>query len=80
MLLFFVEGGERMIFPDWGTPSVQAEEAEALPLFMEWAVDWGKKRFALQNGAFYTVTGTEALKIWIARALRPESFRFFYTA
>lgn len=69
-----------MIFPDWGTVPAGAEEAEALPLFTEWAVDWEKKRFALRNGAFYTVSGTEALKIWIARALHPESFRFFYTA
>ncbi len=69
-----------MIFPDWGTAPVQAEEAKTLPLFTEWAVDWEKKRFALRNGDFYTVTGTEALKIWVARALHLESFRFFYTA
>lgn len=68
-----------MIFPDWGAAPVPAE-AEPLPLFTEWAVDWDGGRFALKNGRFYTVTGTEALKIWVGRALRLESERFRYTA
>lgn len=69
-----------MIFPDWGEgPAERAEEAE-LPLFTEWAVDWDEKRFAGRDGRFYTVTGTEALKIWVYRALRKESERFRYTA
>ncbi len=67
-----------MIFPDWGTLPPEAE-AE-LPLLTEWAVDWEAGRFALRNGAFYTVSGLEALKIWVARALRPECRRFLYTA
>lgn len=65
-----------MIFPDWG----RAPAPETLPLFAEWAVDWEAGRFALKNGRFYTVTGTEALKIWVRRALRLESERFRYTA
>lgn len=69
-----------MIFPDWGeSPESRAEET-ALPLFTEWAVDWDKKGFARKDGRFYTVTGTEALKIWVYRAVRPESERFRYTA
>jgi len=67
-----------MIFPDWGAAPVPAETE--LPLFTEWAVDWDKGRFAEKNGRFYTVTGTEALKIWVYRALRLESGRFCYTA
>jgi len=67
-----------VIFPDWGT--LPPEEGEDLPLLVEWAVDWEAGRFALRNGAFYTVSGLEALKIWTARALRPESRRFLYTA
>lgn len=67
-----------MIFPDWGAASVPAEKEP--PLFTEWAVDWDEGRFALKNGRFYTVTGTEALKIWVGRALRLESGRFRYTA
>lgn len=69
-----------MIFPDWGeTPETAPEEA-ALPLFREWAVDWESGAFALRNGEPYLVSGDEALKIWVTKALRPESERFRYTA
>lgn len=69
-----------MIFPDWGeAPETAAGEA-ALPLLTEWAVDWERGGFAIRDGAFYTVSGAEALKLWIGRALRPESQRFLYTA
>ena len=69
-----------MIFPDWGeTPEAASEEA-ALPLFREWAVDWENQTFALRNGEPYLVSGDEALKIWVTKALRPESERFRYTA
>ena len=68
-----------MIFPDWGETPDTASEA-ALPLFREWAVDWDSRAFALRNGQPYLVSGDEALKIWVTRALRPESQRFRYTA
>ena len=68
-----------MIFPDWGETPETASEA-ALPLFIEWAVDWDGKSFALRDGQPYLVSGGEALKIWVTRALRPESERFRYTA
>ena len=68
-----------MIFPDWGTAPAQETET-ALPLFREWAVDWENESFALRRGEPYLVSGDEALKIWAARALRPESQRFRYTA
>lgn len=68
-----------MIFPDWGTSPTQ-KEAAALPLFTEWAVDWDAGCFALRNGQPYTVTGTDALKIWVYRAVHPESRRFLYSA
>ncbi len=68
-----------MIFPDWGTAPAQEME-EALPLFREWAVDWDTGAFALRDGKPYLVSGDEALKLWITKALNPESRRFFYTA
>ena len=68
-----------MIFPNWGETPETASEA-ALPLFIEWAVDWDGKSFALRDGQPYLVSGGEALKIWVTRALRPESERFRYTA
>lgn len=67
-----------MIFPDWAAASVETETAQ--PLYTEWAVDWEKESFAQRNGKPYTVTGDEALRIWVYRALRPESCRFLYSA
>lgn len=68
-----------MIFPDWEeTAPGQAEEA--LPLYTEWAVDWDTGAFDLRNGKPYTVTGAEALKIWVHLALAPENERFRYSA
>ena len=67
-----------MIFPDWTAASEKTEAA--LPLYTEWAVDWEAETFALRNGKHYTVTGDEALRIWVYRALRPESCRFLYSA
>lgn len=67
-----------MIFPDWSgggqTP------ARGLPLYTEWAVDWEAEAFALRNGEPYTVSGAEALRVWVYLALRPESVRFLYSA
>ena len=69
-----------MIFPDWGETPEETLEETVLPLFREWAVDWENQSFALRNGEPYLVSGDEALKIWVTRALRPESERFRYTA
>lgn len=68
-----------MIFPDWTSSSGPAA-AQTLPLFTEWAVDWSVNTFALRNGKPYTVSGTEALKIWVYRALLPQTQRFCFSA
>ena len=68
-----------MIFPDWGTQTAKNSEEE-LPLYTEWAMDWDGGAFALRDGKPYTVTGNEALKIWVRCALHPENARFLYTA
>ena len=68
-----------MIFPDWGAQTAGNGE-QALPLYTEWAVDWDAGAFALRDGKPYTVTGNEALKIWVRCALHPENARFLYTA
>ena len=68
-----------MIFPDWGAAAAQSDNTR-LPLYTEWAVDWDKNAFALRNGTPYTVTGTEALKIWVRCALHPASVRFLHSA
>lgn len=68
-----------MIFPDWGAQTAENGE-QALPLYTEWAVDWDAGAFALRDGKPYTVTGNEALKIWVRCALHPENVRFLYSA
>lgn len=68
-----------MIFPDWSGTAAQST-AKELPLYTDWAVDWNTGTFAVRNGAFYTVSGDEALRIWVYRALRPENVRFLYSA
>lgn len=68
-----------MIFPDWGGAAAESG-IETLPLYTEWAVDWDAGAFALRNGQPYTVTGDEALRIWMRCALHPESVRFLYSA
>ena len=67
-----------MIFPDWAAAAPKAESE--LPLYTEWAVDWEAETFAERGGKPYTVSGDEALRIWVYRALRPESCRFLYSA
>lgn len=68
-----------MIFPDWGASAADSA-AQELPLYTEWAVDWETGGFALRDGKPYTVTGAEALKIWVRCALHPESRRFLFSA
>lgn len=68
-----------MIFPDWGQPQAASVSSE-LPLFQEWDMDWERGAFALQNGQPYLVSGDQALKIWVRRALHMQSQRFEYTA
>lgn len=68
-----------MIFPDWGIAPTQSG-SQALPLYKEWAVDLDNSTFFLRNGQPYLVSGAEALKIWVACALHPDSRRFLYSA
>lgn len=68
-----------MIFPDWGAQTAE-NSGEELPLYTEWAVDWDGGAFALRDGKPYTVTGDEALRIWVRYALDPGNVRFLYTA
>ena len=68
-----------MIFPDWGAQTAE-NGGEELPLYTEWAMDWDGGAFALRDGKPYTVTGDEALRIWVRYALDPGNVRFLYTA
>lgn len=68
-----------MNFPDWGQEDGRGAK-KPLALYTEWAVDWERGGFALRDGAPYTVSGTEALQIWVYCALHPQSRRFACSA
>ncbi len=57
----------------------QGKTAE-LPLLRELETDLSTGQPKLENGRFRYVTGREAVKVWIWRALQPENARFTYSA
>lgn len=67
------------IFPvlDLDTTS-QLESAKELPLFKEYAYDYTNNCLLRKNGMTYFVSGNEALKIWIFKAL--HTIRYKYVA
>lgn len=66
-----------MIFPDWGT---SPDKKEPLPLAREWAVDFDTGELLRRDGEPYTVTGDEAVKIWVRLALDAKCVRFRFSA
>lgn len=66
-----------MLFPDWNT--TQTKNA-ALPLAREWAVDFDTGELLRRDGEPYTVTGDEAVKIWVKLALDAKCVRFCFSA
>ena len=61
-----------MIFPDWNTKETKTAP---LPLAREWAVDWETGELKRRDGEPYTVTGDEAVKIWVKLALDAKCVR-----
>lgn len=59
-----------MIFPKLETSVVATGTATNLPLYTDWAYDFDGNCLALRGGRNYTVSGREALKIWIYKALQ----------
>lgn len=51
------------------------QEGEELLLCKEYAWDFDKNKFILENGKFKVVEGNEALKVWIWKALKTERYR-----
>ena len=78
LLFLWSRGGEKMIFPDWGTAPETNESP--LPLFREWAVDWESGALALRGGEPYTLEGDEAVKLWVRLALDARCARWRYSA
>ncbi|MBQ8981625.1 MAG: DUF2634 domain-containing protein [Eubacterium sp.] len=58
----------------------QMKSAVELPLFKEYAIDWDNNTLLLKDGRPYLITGNEALKIWIYKALHPQTQIFKYNA
>ena len=57
------------------------KERKGLPLFQEVAVDFLTGQPVLEEtGRFRLVTGLEALRVWVWRALQPDNCRFAYAA
>ena len=56
-------------------------ERAGLPLLQEIAVDFTTGQPVLeQNGRFQLVTGLEAVRVWVWRALQADNRRFAYSA
>ncbi len=62
-----------MILPQMADVVSGQTEAE-LPLLYEYAYDFDTGDFKLKDGKHYLVSGPEALKIWIWKALRTRRF------
>lgn len=54
--------------------------AAELPLLCELETDLSTGQPRMDGGNFRYVTGREAVKVWIWRALQPENVRFAYSA
>lgn len=67
------------IFPFINPETVElAEVNKALPLFQEYAYDFANNCLLMKNGQTYLVSGNEALKIWIFKALQTD--RYYHAA
>lgn len=67
------------IFPFIDSTETTESDIAELPLLKEYAYDFEKNELLLdENGCTYLVTGNEALRIWILKALTTE--RYHYTA
>lgn len=52
------------------------EEVQDLPTFKEYAWDFEKNDFILQDGKFVVLEGKEALKIWIYKAIKTSRYKY----
>ena len=46
------------------------------PLFKEWAYDFDRERMIIQDGRTVLLSGLEALKVWIYKAIMTEKARY----
>lgn len=61
------------VFPFINPPATTVSE---LPMFREYAYDFMRNCLLLRNGVTYLVSGNEAIKIWIYKALMTVRYRY----
>jgi hypothetical protein len=59
-----------------GVISVNTNSSSNLPLIKEYAWNFDKNEFILQDGKFVIVTGNEAIKVWAWKALHTERYHY----
>lgn len=59
-----------------GAISVDTNSTSNLSLIKEYAWDFDKNEFILQDGKFVVVTGNEAIKVWAWKALHTERYHY----
>lgn len=62
------------LFPFFG--DTQTTETESLPLYTEVAWDFENNIPLTEKGDFKIVTGNEAIKTWVYKAMKTERFRY----
>lgn len=63
------------IFPKFNEQSIQdANAVRELPIAKEYAWDFDKNDFIMENGKTKIVTGSEAVKIWVYKALKTPRY------
>lgn len=65
-----------MLLPELAKNKEESMAVVDLPMLQEYAFDLEKNEFKLRNGKHYLVSGNEALKIWVKKALMTERFRY----
>lgn len=56
--------------------TVDSSATEDLPLIQEYAWDFSRNDFVLKDGKFQVVTGDEAVKVWVWKALHTERYKY----
>ena len=66
----------KTLFPFFGDTAVETSAAESLPLYTEVAWDFEQNIPIVEKGDFKIVTGIEAIKTWVYKAMKTERFRY----
>lgn len=64
------------LFPFFGDIQTTVTDTENLPLYREAAWDFTENIPILERGDFRIVSGNEAIKTWVYKAMKTERFRY----